>query len=32
MTNAEIKIYRPDLGVDGTIPELLDWSSKIPWI
>ena len=28
MTNAEIKIYRPDLGVDGTIPELLDWSYR----
>ena len=25
MTNEEIQIYNPDLGVGGTIPELLDW-------
>ena len=25
MNNDEIKIYKPELGVDGTIPQLLDW-------
>lgn len=25
MSNEEIKIYKPELGVDGTIPQLLDW-------
>ena len=28
MTKEEIKIYEPDLGLNGTIPQLVDWANR----
>lgn len=28
MNFEEVKIYEPDLGLDGTIPELVDWANR----